>query len=179
VFVDASGHLTGDVDNLSWRYTNSSLRLGAGVNIRWHHLAELRSPATGVLECSGEDHDVSNQFDRIALGLDDSSHPALRRNGVGLEARKGGAGGALTTFACSTLTATTVNADTSGTTASYTTVNATTVNATNFNRTGAAAYTASNVTTDRVYDADATTLDEIADVLGTLLADLHTYGIVG
>lgn len=39
-------------------------------------------------------------------------------------------------------------------------------------------YTESNVTTDRSYDANATTLDEIADVLGTLIADLRNRGIV-
>lgn len=42
----------------------------------------------------------------------------------------------------------------------------------------AAAYTASNVTTDRSYDANATTIDELADILGTLIADLRTYGLV-
>lgn len=36
-----------------------------------------------------------------------------------------------------------------------------------------------NVTTDRVYDANSTTLDEIADVLGTLVNDLKTYGVLG
>jgi hypothetical protein len=41
------------------------------------------------------------------------------------------------------------------------------------------AYTTSNVTTDRAYDANATTLDEVADVLGTLLADLKSLGLVG
>jgi hypothetical protein len=40
-------------------------------------------------------------------------------------------------------------------------------------------YTITNVTTDRAYDANATTLDEIADVLGTLIADLHSLGLVG
>lgn len=44
---------------------------------------------------------------------------------------------------------------------------------------GAAAYTPTNVTTDRSYDADSTTLDEIADVLGTLIADLQTIGLIG
>lgn len=39
-------------------------------------------------------------------------------------------------------------------------------------------YTITNVTTDRAYDANATTLDEIADVLGTLVADLRTMGLV-
>jgi len=44
---------------------------------------------------------------------------------------------------------------------------------------GVAAYTVSNVTTDRAYDADATSTAELADILGTLLADLKTRGIVG
>lgn len=39
-------------------------------------------------------------------------------------------------------------------------------------------YTPSNVSADRSYDANATTLDEIADVLGTLIADLQTAGII-
>jgi hypothetical protein len=41
------------------------------------------------------------------------------------------------------------------------------------------AYTTTNVTTDRSYDANATTLDEIADVLGTLIADLKAKSILG
>lgn len=40
------------------------------------------------------------------------------------------------------------------------------------------AYTPTNVTTDRSYDANATTLDEIADVLGTLIADLKKRGLL-
>ena len=39
-------------------------------------------------------------------------------------------------------------------------------------------YTISNVTTDRSYDANATTMDELADTLGTLIADLRAKGIV-
>lgn len=42
-----------------------------------------------------------------------------------------------------------------------------------------AAYTITNVTTDRAYDANSTTLDEIADVLGTLIADMQLTGIIG
>jgi hypothetical protein len=41
------------------------------------------------------------------------------------------------------------------------------------------AYTLSGVTTDRAFDANATSLDEIADVLGTLIADLQSIGLVG
>ena len=40
-------------------------------------------------------------------------------------------------------------------------------------------YTPTNVTTDRAYDADATTTAELADVLGTLIADLKALGLIG
>ena len=39
-------------------------------------------------------------------------------------------------------------------------------------------YTVSNLSTDRSYDADSTTTAELADVLGTLLADLASIGII-
>lgn len=39
-------------------------------------------------------------------------------------------------------------------------------------------YTTTNVSTDRSYDADSTTTAELADVLGTLIADLKTAGIL-
>jgi len=42
----------------------------------------------------------------------------------------------------------------------------------------AAAYTPSNVTAVRTYDANATTIHALADVLGTLIADLQTYGLL-
>lgn len=42
-----------------------------------------------------------------------------------------------------------------------------------------AAYTPTNVITDRAYDANATTIDELADVLGTVIADLQLLGLVG
>lgn len=44
---------------------------------------------------------------------------------------------------------------------------------------GLATYTPSNVTTDRSYDANSTTLDELADVVGTLIADFQAAGILG
>lgn len=44
--------------------------------------------------------------------------------------------------------------------------------------TPAPAYTTTNVSADRAYDADSTSLDEIADILGTLLADLKTAGVI-
>lgn len=39
-------------------------------------------------------------------------------------------------------------------------------------------YTETNVTTDRAFDADTVTLPELADVVGTLIADLRARGIV-
>jgi len=42
----------------------------------------------------------------------------------------------------------------------------------------AAAYTPSNVTPDRSYNADSTSTAELADVLGTLIADLQSYGLL-
>tara|TARA_R100001510_G_C7497384_1_gene102505 strand:- start:239 stop:487 length:249 start_codon:yes stop_codon:yes gene_type:complete len=36
----------------------------------------------------------------------------------------------------------------------------------------------SNVTTDRVLDANSTTLAEVADVLGTLITDLKEKGVI-
>ena len=41
-----------------------------------------------------------------------------------------------------------------------------------------ATYTESNVTTDRSFNANSTTIDELADVLGTLIADLRARGVV-
>jgi hypothetical protein len=45
--------------------------------------------------------------------------------------------------------------------------------------TASSAYTPTNVTTDRSYDANSTTTDELADVLGTVIADLQAVGILG
>lgn len=42
-----------------------------------------------------------------------------------------------------------------------------------------AAYTPTNVTPDRAYDADATSTAELGDVLGTLISDLQSLGLIG
>lgn len=41
------------------------------------------------------------------------------------------------------------------------------------------AYAVTNVTPDRDYDADASSTAELADVLGTLIADLQEKGLIG
>lgn len=45
--------------------------------------------------------------------------------------------------------------------------------------TASAAYTPTNVTTDRSYDADTVLIAELADVVGTMIADLQAKGILG
>lgn len=40
-------------------------------------------------------------------------------------------------------------------------------------------WSTTNVVTDKSFDANATTLDEVADVLGTLIETLKTYGVLG
>lgn len=42
----------------------------------------------------------------------------------------------------------------------------------------ASAYTPTNVTTDRAFDADTVAVAELADVVGTLIADLQAYGLL-
>ena len=42
-----------------------------------------------------------------------------------------------------------------------------------------AAYDITNVTTDRAYDADLVLITELADVVGTLIADLQAFGLLG
>lgn len=41
------------------------------------------------------------------------------------------------------------------------------------------AYTVTNVTTDRTLNTNATTVDELANVVGTLISDLKTMGLIG
>lgn len=40
-------------------------------------------------------------------------------------------------------------------------------------------WSVSNVTTDKTFDANATTVNELADVVGTLIDTLKTYGVLG
>ena len=46
-------------------------------------------------------------------------------------------------------------------------------------RLGSEAYTVTNDTPDREFDADATSTGELADVLGTLISDLQSKNIIG
>ncbi len=39
-------------------------------------------------------------------------------------------------------------------------------------------YTITNDTEDRTLDADSTSIDEVADVLSTLISDLQTVGVI-
>jgi hypothetical protein len=42
-----------------------------------------------------------------------------------------------------------------------------------------AAYAPTNVTTDRSFNANSTTIDELADVIGTMISDLQSFGLYG
>lgn len=44
--------------------------------------------------------------------------------------------------------------------------------------TGAETYTVTNGTTDRTFNANSTTVNELADVLNTLITDLRTAGVL-
>ena len=48
----------------------------------------------------------------------------------------------------------------------------------NINASIASQYSISNLTTDRTYNANSTTLAEIADILGTLIKDLDKLGFL-
>jgi hypothetical protein len=177
VFVKADGSLATDEAGFSFRYTNGSLRIADDAAFRWHHLIWLRASGTpgafSVFEIRGEDDNTTTPLARVALGLDSAGHPALVPSGANLELREAG-GGALTDLTVDTLHATTIDAPVpSGGDVSFDRVTAD-----EFIATSPATYTATNVTTDRSFDADATTLDEIADVVGTLIADLRTLKLV-
>jgi hypothetical protein len=42
-----------------------------------------------------------------------------------------------------------------------------------------AAYTVSNGSVDRTFDANSTTIDELSDIIATLISDLQSVGLVG
>lgn len=171
VFAKVDGELATDVDELSYRYTNGSLRLGPTVNIRWHHFAEIRSGSTGVLELSGEDHNVSNAFARLAFGLDDASHPAIVVNGDGLDVRVGGGAGALSDLTVDNLFANNIAASGSSPTFAD-------VTADHFIATAPETYVPTTPGPRRTFNTATVTLPELAEVVATLINDLATLGLV-
>ena len=52
------------------------------------------------------------------------------------------------------------------------------VTGTTFVASGAETYAVTNAGTDRTYDANATSINELADILGTLIADLQALGLI-
>jgi hypothetical protein len=104
VYVKSNGELATDPDAFSFRYTNGALRLGDGGAVRFHHLVWLKAGGvanvSSVFIIEGEDDDATAPLDRVAFGLDDASHPALHRNGTGLDLVQGGGSTTRTAFRC-------------------------------------------------------------------------------
>jgi len=104
VYVKSNGEFATDPDALSFRYSNRSLRLADDGVLRWHHLVWLKAGGvpnvSSVFIIAGEDDDATAPLDRVAFGLDDASHPALHRNGTGLDLVQGGGSTTRTAFRC-------------------------------------------------------------------------------
>lgn len=77
-----------------------------------------------------------------------------------------------------TLTSPTINGTVATTGLTMPSFSAGNITASAFNWSGAQTYTITNVTTDRAYDANSTSVDELADTLGTLIDDLRSAGLV-
>jgi hypothetical protein len=156
VFAGASGVYAQDNSNLFWDDTNNRLGIGtnsptAGVHIRAGSAAASSAPIKLV---SGTVM-TSPEAGAIEFTTDDlfftiSTGPA--RKGVILD---------------------------NGTRLTSGKIPVATTNGRLIDLTPSSAYTVTNGTTDRSYDADAYTGDEIADVLSTLIADLQAKGILG
>lgn len=99
VFVDAldacllfteHGTLSGDQDNLSWRYTSNTLRFGPATRLKWHHGAELKNNEPGggivILELTGEDEGATSVC-LLAFGAVGAAAPGVKPNGATLEVR--------------------------------------------------------------------------------------------
>lgn len=126
---------------------------------------------TGALAMSGNDSVWHDDYTQLAFGAaytpTGTNNRRVKTDSNGLTVI-GGAAGTTTLFSQNNALG---DLKHGGTTAKLGLFGATPVSRT-------AAYTPTNVTPDRSYDANATTTDELADVLGTLIADLQSYGLL-
>lgn len=90
VLFTEHGTLSGDQDNLSWRYTSNTLRFGPATRLKWHHGAELKNNEPGgglvILELTGEDEGATSVC-LLAFGAVGAGAPGLKPNGATLEVR--------------------------------------------------------------------------------------------
>ena len=149
VLFTEHGELTGDQDNLSWRYTTNTLRFGAETRVKWHHGIEFKNVESGgttFFEFTGEDQGVTS-VGILVFGTG-AGAPALKPNGTTLEARLGND-------------------------SAYTDVKAKT-----FQPSTRETYTPSNVTPLRTGDFSALNAADVRSVLGTLITDLQAAGLL-
>lgn len=163
------------------------LDIGIG-NGRSYYLGTTRSSITspsdgviGIYNLAGSD------FGRLQLGGTTNLFPSIKRNAAAIDFRLAD-DSAYCAIACAGLTSDshTLNEAANfilGTTTGTKIGTAATQKLGFWNATPvvrqATGYTPTNVSTDRSYDANATTVDELADVLGSLIADLQSYGLLG
>lgn len=154
LFVDETGALASNEDGafaLDLNLTDGHLELGYDLIVKWFNRSGLGSPSDGTITCRNH---LGTGFTMFVLGPTlTAAFPGLKRDGAGIRLRVGD------DSADAAFRALSVTAD-------------------QFLATSPQTYAASNVTTDRTYNANATTVDELADVLGTLLQDLRALRLI-
>jgi hypothetical protein len=170
LFVDNSGKVNINEDgefalDLNLDPTEGWLELGYNLKIKWFSGPSIGSPADAIVVL--RDH-AGTSFNRLSFGGTTASFPAWQRSGAEFIARLAD------DSANAKINVAKIDSD-----QKIRVLGSDGFQGDKFVVNSAPAYTITNVTTDRAYDANATTLDELADVLGTLLSDLHNAGIVG
>jgi hypothetical protein len=143
----------------------SSIRAGGSSMFYWNGRSEITSPADGDVLLTDA---AGTSFGLLAFGGITSSYPAIKRNGAGVDVVTADDLGYANLAVEDIDINGALNHD--GSTVGF--YGTTPV-------VQSAAYTPTNVSTDRSYDANSTTVSELADVLGTLIADLQATGIIG
>lgn len=148
--------LVNSADGLNLSASNNIYRGDSTTNYRevfgvCPYVTSINNSAEG--DCTRAFINASNCTDIDVIGFNGAGAPLW-----GIEANNGTAAGSYSACSWHNITSVAVGG----------------ANAANF----AATYTISNLSTDRTYDANATTTAELADVLGTLITDLKNNGIL-
>lgn len=139
-------------------------RINGNYAFKWSSKSQIFSPLNGNIKLSNS---TDNDFGLLQFGGTTSSYPALKRNGTGIDFRLADD----SAYAPITVNSANVAGDLNH-------------DGSNVGFFGvapvarASAYTPTNVTPDRAFDADTVAVAELADVVGTLIADLQAYGLL-